>query len=139
MKTNKLVRSANVARIVMDGTEVGLVQNLRPSDDYAPDAASGIGDIHVQEYVPTQARHTLTCSVLALRKSGLYSLGIFPSNGDDAMKGLVFDIEIFDKSDGTVIRKYLNCSYGSGDIEITKHAIIAHSATLLSLDASGGL
>jgi hypothetical protein len=137
MNTNQQVRSANVARIVIDGTEVGLIQNLRPNDDYAPDAASGIGDIHVQEYVPSMARHTLTVSMLALRKTSLYKLGIFPENGDAALKGLVFDIEIFDKVDGTVLRKYMNCTYGNGDIEITKHAIIATSATLYGLDASG--
>lgn len=137
MKIIQNVRSANVARILLDGQEVGLLQNVRPSDDYGPDAASGIGDIHVQEYVPTMARHNISVGVMAIRKTSLYKLGIIPENGDAVMKGYVFDIEVFDKVDGTMLRKYINCNYASGDIEITKHAIIAHNCTFNGLDAAG--
>ena len=133
MKENIIVRSANHGRVLMDGIEVGLLQNVRPSDDY------GIGDIHAQEYVPTMARHTLSVSKLALRKANLYKLGIIPENGEVVLKGYVFDIEIIDKSTGEVVRKYLNCSYASGDIEVTKHAIISYNATFNALDVIGKL
>jgi hypothetical protein len=139
MKENIIVRSANHGRVLMDGIEVGLLQNVRPSDDYGPEPASGIGDIHAQEYVPTMARHTLSVSKLALRKANLYKLGIIPENGEVVLKGYVFDIEIIDKSTGEVVRKYLNCSYASGDIEVTKHAIISYNATFNALDVIGKL
>ena len=139
MKENIIVRSANVGRVIMDGQEVGMLQNIRPSDDYSPEPASGIGDIHAQEYVPTMARHTISVSKVALRKTSLYKLGVVPENGEAALKGMVFDIEVLDRAAGDVIRKYLNCSYASGDIEITKHAIISYNATFNALDVTGQL
>lgn len=139
MKENIIVRSANVGRVLMDGQEVGMLQNVRPSDDYAPEPASGIGDIHVQEYVPTIARHTITVNKLALRKTSLYKLGVVPENGEIVLKGQVFDIEVIDRATGDVMRKYLNCSYASGDIEVNKHAIIAYNATFNALDVTGQL
>lgn len=137
MKTNLKVRSANTARIMLDGTEVGLLQNVRPSDDYGPEPASGIGDIHVQEWVPTMARHTISVSKLALRNTSLMKAGLVPENGEAVLKGNVFDIEVFDRTTGEVLRKYIDCSYASGDIEVTKHAIIASNATFNALDVSG--
>ncbi len=139
MQQNLTVRSSNVARVLLDGNEVGLLQNVRPSDDYAPEPASGIGNIHVQEWVPTQARHTISVGFLALRKTSLYKMGIIPENGDAALQGLVFDFEVFDKVDNTIIRKYLGCSYASGDIEISKHAIIASNCQFNALDVAGTL
>ena len=139
MKENIIVRSANVGRVLMDGNEVGMLQNVRPSDDYGPEPASGIGDIHIQEYVPTMARHTISVSKLALRKTSLYKLGVVPENGEDVLKGNVFDIEIIDRANGDVIRKYLSCSYASGDIEVNKHAIISYNATFNALDVAGTL
>ena len=137
MKQNLQTRSANVARILFDGNEVGLMQNCRFGDDYAPEPASGIGNIHVQEYVPTMARHTITANAMALRAKSLYQLGIIPENGDAVLQGLVFDIEIYDTSTNTLMRKYLSCSYASGDLEIQKHAIIATDCTFYALDAAG--
>lgn len=137
MKENLKVRSANLARIVIDGDEVGLMQNVNMQDDYGPDGASGIGDIHVQEYVPSMARHTLSCSKMALRKAGLYAKGVVPENGEEALKGLVVDIEILDKSSGEVLRKYLNCTYASGSVEVQKHAIVSYQAQWMALDVAG--
>lgn len=58
--TNVKTRSGNRVTVRFDGREIGLVQSVRMSDDYAPEPASGIGDIHVIEYVPTMARHSLS-------------------------------------------------------------------------------
>lgn len=138
MKENLKVRSANIARVTMDGQEVGMLQNVRVSDDYSPEPASGIGDIHVQEYVPTMARHTISVGKLALRTKSLLKLGLVPKNGDAALEGMVFDIEIFDKKDGTLIRKCLNCSFASGDLEIQKHAIMSTNCQFYALDVEGG-
>ncbi|MFA5408608.1 MAG: hypothetical protein WC343_07525 [Bacilli bacterium] len=139
MKTNLKVRSANLARVLIDGDEVGLMQNVNMSDDYAPNPASGIGDIHAIEYVPSMARHSISCSKMALRTAGLYAKGIIPKNGEDALKGLVIDIEVLDKATGTVIRKYIDCTYASGSTEVTKHAIISYQSQWMGLDVDGGM
>ena len=137
MKRNVLVRSSNVARVMMDGKEIGLLQNVRMSDDYGPEPASGIGNIHAVEHVPTMARHSLSVSKLALRKTSLYKLGIVPENGDGALKGLIFDFEVFDTATGEVTRAYIGCSYASGDVEVSKHAIIAYNCQFNALDVKG--
>lgn len=137
MKTNQNVRSGNRIVVKFDGKDVGLVQSVRMSDDFAPDAASGIGDIHVQEHVPTMARHSLSVSTMVLKRKSLREVGIASENGDAALLGLVFDFESYDKDTGELLRKYMGCTYASGDLEVSKHAIVMSSATFMALDVSG--
>lgn len=134
---NLKTRSGNRLIVVLDGKQVGLVQSVRMSDDYSPEPASGIGDIHVQEYVPTMARHTLSVSNMVLNRGSLREAGIAPENGDAVLQGLVFDIEVYSRDDGALLRKYVGCSYASGDVDITKHAIVMASATFNALDVTG--
>lgn len=136
-QTNLKTRSGNRVVPVFDGKTFGLIQSIRMNDDYAPDAASGVGDIHVQEYVPTQARHSLSVTNMVLIKGDMRRAGIAIVNGDAVLKGMVFDIEVFDKDTGELLTKYIKCSYASGDIEVTKHAIIMNSAQFLALDKDG--
>lgn len=138
MKQNRNVRSGNQIKVFFGGIEVGLVQNVSANDDYAPEPASGIGDIHVQEYVPTIARHSLNVGVMMLNKNKLEAAGIIPENGDAVLKGYVFDFEQYDNLTGDLIRKYTGCSYASGSVEINKHAIVTRSAQFNALDVSGG-
>jgi hypothetical protein len=133
---NLKVRSGNTIKVLFDGKEVGLLQDIRCSDDYAPEPASGIGDIHVQEYVPTMARHNLTSSEMRLKLRSMSSQGISLENGDEALLGMVFDIEVL-SFDGTSLRKYRNCSFASGEMTITKHAIVVANATFNALDVVG--
>ena len=137
MRQNLKTRSGNRIAVVFDGKQVGLIQNVSASDDYSPEPASGIGDIHVQEYVPTMARHTLSVSAMLLNKSQLQAAGIVPENGDAVLQGLVFDIEQYDKLTGALLRKYTGVSYASGSIETTKHAIVTSNAQFNALDVSG--
>ncbi len=140
---NRKVRSGNRILIEFGGQEIGLIQELRASDDYSPEPASGVGDIHVQEYVPTMARHQLQVSQAILFKESLRSAGVSLENGDDALKGLVFDITIYDKdagaepTAGSYLRKYVNCSISSCDTEVRKHAILMNNASILALDCKG--
>jgi hypothetical protein len=137
MKQNQNVRSGNRIVIQLDGKQVGLIQSVRMSDDYAPDSASGIGDIHVQEHVPTIARHTVSVSTMVMKRATLRQLGLASENGDGALQGLVFDIVSYDKDTGEELRKYMGCTYASGELEITKHAIVMSSGTFLATDVSG--
>ena len=137
MKTNLKTRTGNRIVVVLDGKQVGLLQSVRSNDDYSPEPASGIGDIHAQEYVPTMARHTLSVSAMVLNKGSLISAGVAMENGDAVLQGLVFDFEMFDKDDGKLLRKYIGCSYASGDIDVSKHAIVMQSAQFNALDVAG--
>lgn len=137
MKQNIKVRSGNRIVVKFDGEEVGLVQSVRMSDSFGLDRASGIGDIHVQEHVPTMAQHTLNVSTMVMKKANLRNKGIIPKNGDEVLNGNVFDIVQYDKDSGQIVRKYIDCSYDSGDIEITKHAIVVTNAVFFALDVDG--
>lgn len=134
---NLKTQSGNRIIAVIDGKQIGLIQSVRMSDDYSPEPASGIGDIHAAEYVPTMARHTLSISAMQLKKGSLRAAGVASENGDGVLQGLVFDIEVYSKDDGTLLRKYLGCSYASGDVDITKHSIVTTSATFYALDVTG--
>lgn len=134
---NLKTRTGNRIIVTFDGKQVGLVQSVRMNDDYGPEPASGIGDIHVQEYVPTMARHSLSVSSMLLNRGAMLEQGIAMENGDAMLQGLVFDIEVYSKDDGTLLRKYVGCSYASGDMEISKHAIVMASATFNALDVTG--
>ncbi len=155
---NVIVRSSNRFRIVIGDQEIGLLQDLRCQDDYSPEPASGIGSITVREYVPTMARHTISTSQACMFINSLRQMGISFDNGADAMKGLVFDIQIIDRTDqasldesgavgvgdtkaltfnsNKILRVYKKCSFASGDIEIRKHAMIVTSATINACDVS---
>jgi hypothetical protein len=134
---NLKTRSGNRIIPTFDGKIIGAIQSVRMSDDYAPEAMSGIGDIHAQEYVPSMARHTLTVSQMVLNTGSMRQAGIAAQNGDDVLQGLVFDIEVYSKDDGTLLRKYVGCSYASGDVDINKHAIVMSSGTFNALDVVG--
>lgn len=137
MRQNLKTRSGNRIAVVFDGKQIGLIQNISGNDDYSPEPASGIGDIHVQEYVPTMARHTLSVSAMMLNRGALLEAGIAAENGDAMLQGLVFDFEVYSKDDGTLLRKYVGCSYASGSIDIQKHQIAVQSAQFNALDVVG--
>ena len=136
-RENLKTRSGNRIIVTFDGKQVGLVQSVRMNDDYAPEPASGIGDIHVVEYVPTMARHNLSVSAMVLNRGALREAGISSENGDSMLLGLVFDLEVVSKDDGSLIRKYTGCSYASGDLEVSKHQIVMTNATFNALDVVG--
>lgn len=136
-QTNVKTRSGNRVIITYGGTQIGAMRSVRASDDYSPEPVTGIGDIHVLEYVPTVARHSLSCSQVVLINGSMRQVGIAMENGDAVLQGLVFDIEIYSKDDGTLLKKYMGCSYASGDVEITANAILVASGTFNALDTSG--
>lgn len=137
MREVRKVRSGNRIVITYDGFQVGLIQSVRMNDDYSPEPASGIGDIHVAEWVPTMARHSITVSRMILETDKMRERGLMSENGDAVLQGLVFDIETYSKDDGTLLRKYIGCSYASGDLEVSKHQILMGTGQFNALDVSG--
>lgn len=136
---HRIVNSGNRIEVQFDGRVVGLLQNLRMSDDFGHEPASGIGDIHVQEYVPSMARHSLSASTMILFTKNLRDSQISMENGDAVLRGLVFDIVVYgrDPKNSGVLRKYVNCSYTGGDVEVSKHAILVANAQFVALDVTG--
>lgn len=137
MKSNVKTQSGNRIVVVFDGVNLGLVQSVRASDDYSPEPASGIGDIHVQEYVPSMARHSLSVQKMVLLADRMREAGIVIENGDAALKGLVFDLEYYSKDGGKLLRKYVGVSYASGDIDVSAHRITVASGQFNALDVVG--
>lgn len=133
MKQNANVRSANRLAIVFDGKQVGALQSVRCSDDYGLEGVYGIGDIDPVEHVPTAARYTLSVSNVVFKKHQMRSAGLVPKNGQEALKGLVFDIEQYDKETGALLQVYRGCSYASGDMDVSRNAIVMANATFLAL------
>lgn len=136
-RENLQTRSGNRIVVIFDGKQIGLVQNVSMNDDYSPEPASGIGDIHVTEYVPTMARHSLNVSTMVLNRGAMRDAGIAAENGDAMLLGNVFDIEVLSKDDGTLLRKYTGCSYASGSMEVSKHSIVMANAMFNALDVTG--
>jgi len=136
-KQNVRTYSGNRIVVLLDGQEVGMLQSVRANDDYSPAPASGIGDIHVQEWVPTMAHYVVNVQSMVLIKRNLRNQWLIPENADAVLHGNVFDIVEQSKDSGTVLRKYMGCSYASGDTEVTKHAIVVTSAVFNCLDVSG--
>jgi len=134
--TNIKVRTGNRTVVLLDGKQVGLIQSVRSSDSYGLEAVGGLGDIHVQEHVPTTATHSLSIQQLVLYTGTLRQLGLSLENGDEALKGTVFDIVTMDKN-GETLRKYTGCSYDSGDLEVSAHRVISSSCQFKALDVSG--
>ena len=134
---NLKARSGNRVVVKFDGKQIGLVQSVRMSDDFGPEPASGIGDIHVAEYVPTMARHTISVSSMILFTGAMREAGIHTVDGDEALEGKVFDIVVESKDDNTELRKYMGCSYASGDVEVSKHAILVTNGQFNALNVTG--
>ncbi len=137
MRQNLKTHSGNRIVVEIDGKQVGLMQSCRMNDSYGLEDASGIGDIHVQEHVPSKAVHALSVSNMALFKNNLRDLGFAPQNGDDALAGLVFDVVIYSKDTGEALRTYVGCSYDSGDVDVSAHRIVMQSGQLKALDVRG--
>lgn len=138
-KVNQNVRTGNRILVKFDGKTIGLCQSVDMRDDFSPEPASGIGQIHAAEYVPTLARHTISVEEMVLNTQSMLAAGISSENADASLQALVFDIVVTDKDTGVELRKYTGCSYASGGTQVRKHAILVSNATFNALDVSGKL
>jgi hypothetical protein len=141
---NVRVHTGNRLDVVLDGVIVGLCQSARLADSYALEDASGIGDIHVIEHVPTKATHTVAVQNMCLFAQAMRGIGGagYTISGDDALRGMIFDILVDAKASGNAgvageMRGYIGCSYDSGDVDITAHRITMGSAQFKALDVRG--
>ncbi len=161
--TNVLTYSGNRITASFDGKTIGLIQSIRASDNYGLEDASGIGQIHVAEHVPSKAVHTISVTNMVLFTGNMRTADLGSENGADALRGLVFDIIIYgDPTKGTpqagnaavngdnqalalqsgtaatVLRTYRACSFDSGDIDVTAHRITVQTGQFKALDVVSG-
>ena len=141
-RQNLKVFSGNRVDVVLDGIVVGLCQSARLADNYALEDASGVGDIHVIEHVPTKATHTVAVSNMCLFQQSLRGIngGGYTIDGDAALQGMVFDILVNGKGPGTpggTLRAYLDCSYDSGSVDVTAHRITMADGQFKALNVMG--
>lgn len=134
---NVQTQSGNRIVVELDGKRVGLVQSLRANDSFGLQPASGIGDIHVVEHVPSVANHSISVGTMVLFTKNLARLGIVPENGDAALKGLVLDIVYYSRDTGEVLLKYTKCSFDSGDVDVSAHRIVTRNAQFKAIDRVG--
>lgn len=137
MTPNVQTQSGNRIVIEFDGKQVGLVQSVRMNDSYGLEAASGIGDMHVVEHVPTKAMHSLSVGTMVLFKNSLAALGIAPENADVVLQGLVFDVVVYSRDTSQILKKYNKVSYDSGDVDVSAHRIVTRNCQLKAIDTSG--
>ena len=135
-RTNIKTHSGNKTLIRLDGKAVGLIQDLTANENYNLEAASGIGDIEVQEHVPTVASYTLTMSQMTLVDKTLISEGLHPEDAQETLEGKVFDIEMY-ADNGQLLRKYTDCTFESGDFRFAKHQITINNAVYKGLSTKG--
>ena len=137
MTTNVQTQTGNRLVVEFNNIKIGLLQSLRATDDYGMEPATTVGDIHVQEYVPTRASHRLSVSRMVLITQSLRSAGIATVNGDDALKGTVFNICEYSRDSGALLRTYVSCSWASGDVEVSANRIVMESGSIVALDVQG--
>ena len=135
--TNSNVQTGNRIIVELAGVRVGLIQSCSPSDDYGLEAAAAVGDIHVQEHVPTLARHRLSIRRMMLRTQSLRSAGIAVINGDDALNGTIFNVVYYSRDTGGILRQYTGVSWASGSVDVSANRITMEEGTLMALDVSG--
>lgn len=156
-RSNLKTYSGNRITVEFDGQVIGLVQSVRLSDSYGLEDASGIGDIHVIEHVPSKAVHTVAVTNMTLFAGNMRDTGIAYENGDQALQGLIFDIVIYGDTapgspdnvgaggtpdalqgtTGAAIRTIVGCSFDSGDVDITAHRIVVQSGQFKAIDVVG--
>lgn len=151
---NILAHSGNLITLEFDGKRFGTIQRMNVQDDYGPEPVSGIGDIHVQEYVPSMARHSITVEHAVLKKNSMRHAGLIAENGCARLQGTEFDIVIYEKNPvagagGTAsqtgvcdtpmaeVRRYRYCSFASGSISIQAHRVVMTDATFNARDVVG--
>jgi hypothetical protein len=137
MTTNVQAQTGNRIQVEFNNKPIGLVQSVRQSDDYSPEPASGVGDIHVIEYVPTRATHRISVSEMVLIKRSMRKSGISLVNGDDALKGVVFNIVEYSRDTDEALRTYEGVSYASGSVSVDAHRIVMASAEFNAIDVKG--
>lgn len=130
-------RSGNLIYLYLDNQRIGAAQDATMDMDFAPEPMYGIGDIDPIENVPTRASYRVSVSQAVLNLTSLLAAGFVPENGDAALQGMVFDIVTMDRMTGAVIRKYIGCSYASGQITLRSNATVQISGQFMALGAQG--
>lgn len=122
----------------INGELVPVLSQLTLDDDYGLQPLSGVGDGHVQEWIPGQFTHRATLAKALFKPESLFASKIIPENGDVIMQGVEYDVEVFFKDGGTA-RKLENAKCGTNSTRLRMHGILEVDATFVGRDVSGVL
>lgn len=100
-------QTGNTIQIQIDGVVVGRIQSLSFREGWGTEPIYEIGSMLPAELVPMQWRGTITVDKYRLRKQAFEKLPI--KYGEDILKQKLFDIVILDKTDGSIIEKFMGC------------------------------
>lgn len=135
--TNLSTQTGNRVKVLFGGVAIGLCQSVRMADSYGLEDASGIGDIHVIEHVPTKATHTVAVTGMVLFTGNMRDQGISTVNGDQALQGLVLDIVVYSRDTGLPLRAAKKCTFDSGTVSVEAHRILMQDGQFKALDVTG--
>ena len=135
--TNIRAVTGNRVLVSYDGKTIGMVQGLTINVGFNLEPLYGIGDIDPGENVPTQASYGASSNFVKLFRGDMTAAGISAINGADALLGVIFDICVFSKDTGALMKKLVGCSYDSGTVNITKNAVIIQDAQFKALNCVG--
>ena len=76
---NSNIRNGNRVLIKMDNVIIGYATSARCSDDYGLEPVHVLGQLQCLEYIPTHARHTISCSLVVMKHQSLMKSNLEPT------------------------------------------------------------
>ena len=142
LPANQIVYTGNSVNLYLAGIKGQLFERLGADSDANDEAVSGFGDAHVISVVPTVVTFHITVSkfVMTLEQIAQASGNtiIVPATVSDYITQAPFDIEVFSKTTGNLVRKWTNCVTLRHTANFERHRVVILDATFQGLDATGG-
>ena len=141
LQSNQIVYTGNSVNLYLAGIKGQLFERLVGDSDANDEAVSGFGDAHVIGVVPTVVTYHLTISkfVMTLEQIAQAVGGtvVVPATVSDYLTQLPFDIEIFSKTTGNLVRKWTQAVTLRHTANFERHRVVILDATFQALDATG--
>lgn len=141
LASNQIVYTANQVNLYVAGLKGQLFERLVADSDANDEAVSGFGDAHIISVVPTAVTFHITVSkfVMTLEQvaQATDNTIIVPATVSDYLTQIPFDIEVFSKTTGNLVRKWTSCVTLRHTANFERHRVVILDATFQGLDAKG--
>lgn len=135
---NSKVLSAHKARILINGKDVGFLQNVTYNIDYGVQAVFAVGSVETLEHQQTRYTVSGEATQYFLRKKIVQ-----PKAGDplgartvlEALENGTFDLDILDDVSGQPIRRLEECTLGSENSGINAGQLVMQRFAFQALRA----
>lgn len=129
------VHTGNTVELKVKGVKIGRAQGLDARRSFGTEGVYEIGSIMPQEHVHLRYEGTATLDRFFVRKSSLRQLNLLPI-GEDVLTTDIIDIEVIDKTSGSILRVYRGCSISDFSETFRVGAIAGENATFQYLECS---